>query len=47
MTVIGINDGRVKSISILTAGIHPMMESDVDTLPDCFRLEVQWTLAIH
>jgi len=47
MTVLVVNHGIVKSISILTAVIRPMIKFDVDELRDCFRPEVQWTLAIR
>jgi len=46
MTVAVINHGIIKSISILTAVIHPMIKLDVDKPRDCFRLEVKLTLAI-
>ena len=47
MTVLVVNHGIIKSISILTAVIHPMIKCDVDTPWDCFRQEVKWTLAIR
>jgi hypothetical protein len=46
MTVLVVNHGIIKSISILTAVIHLMIKCDVDKLRDSFRQEVQWTLAI-
>jgi len=46
MTVLVINHGIMKSISILTAVIRLMIKFDVDKLRDCFRQEVKWTLAI-
>jgi hypothetical protein len=45
MTALVFNDGIIKSISILTAVIRPMIQFDVDTPRACFRQEVQWTLA--
>jgi len=46
MTVLVVNHGIMKSISILTAVIRPMMKFDVDKPRDRFRQEVKWTLAI-
>jgi len=46
MTVLVVNDGIIKSISILTAVIRPIMKFDVDQLQDCFCPEAKWTLAI-
>ena len=46
MTILVVNHGIIKSISILTPVIRPMMKFDVDTPRDCFRLEVKWTLDI-
>jgi len=47
MTVLVGNHGIIKSISILTAVIRPMIKFDVDKPQDCFRQEVKWTLAIR
>jgi hypothetical protein len=47
MTVLVVNHGIIKSISILTAVIRPMIQFDVDKPRDCFRQEVKWTLAIR
>jgi len=47
MTVLVVNDGIIKSISILIAVIRPMIKFDVDKLQDCFWQEVKWTLAIR
>jgi len=47
MTVLVINDGIIKSISILTAVIRLRIKFDVDTPRDCFHQEVKWTLAIR
>jgi hypothetical protein len=47
ITVLVVNHGIIKSISILTAVIRPMMKFDVDKLWDCFRQEVKWMLAIR
>jgi len=41
MTVLVVNHGIIKSISILTAVICPLIEFDVDKLRDCFRQEVK------
>jgi len=41
MTVLVINYGIIKSISILTAVIHPMIKIDVDKPRECFRQEVK------
>jgi len=46
MTLIFVNHGMMKSISRLTTVIRPMIKFHLDTLWDCFRREVQWTLAI-
>jgi len=46
MTVLVVNHGNTKSISILVEGIRPMIRFDVDTPRDCFHQEVKWTLAI-
>jgi len=47
MTVLVIDHGITKSLSILTAVNRPMIEFDVDNPRDCFRQEVKWTLAIR
>ena len=47
MTVLVVNHGIIKSISILTAVILPMIKFDLDKPWDCFRKEAKWTLAIH
>jgi len=46
MTILVVNHGMKKSISILTTVIRPMMKFDVDEPRDRFRQEVKWTLAI-
>jgi len=46
MTVLVINHGIIKSISILSAVIRPMKKFDVAKPWDCYCLEVKWTLAI-
>jgi hypothetical protein len=46
MTVLVVNHGMIKSISIPTTVIRPMIQFDVGNLPDCFSQEVNWTLAI-
>ena len=47
MTVLVINHGIKKAISILSAVIRPMINFDVDKPQDCFYQEVKWTLAIR
>jgi hypothetical protein len=47
MTVLVVNHGIIKSISILTTVIRPMIKFDVHKPRDCFREEVMWTLAIR
>jgi hypothetical protein len=47
MTILVINNGIIKSISILTVVICPMIKFDFDKPRDCFRQEVQWTLTIR
>ena len=47
MTVLVINHGIIKSISVLTAVIRLMIKFDVDKPRDCFRHKVKWTLAIY
>ena len=46
ITILVINHGIIKSISILTAVIRPKINFDVDKPRDSFRPEVRWTLAI-
>jgi hypothetical protein len=46
MTVLVINHGIIKSISILTANIRPMLKFSVDKPLDCFLHKVKRTLAI-
>jgi len=47
MTVLVVNHGIIKSISIPTTVIWPVIKFDVDNPQDCFRQEVEWTLAIR
>jgi hypothetical protein len=47
MTVLVVKHGIIKSISILTEVIRPMIKFDVDKPRDCLREEVKWTLAIR
>jgi len=47
MTVLVVNHGIIKSISILTAVIRPMMKFDMDKSCHCSGKGVKWTLAIH
>jgi hypothetical protein len=46
MTVIVINHGIIKLISILAVINRLMMKFYVDKLRDCFRREVKWMVAI-
>jgi len=46
MTVFVVNNGIMKSISILTAVIRLMINFDAHTPWDCSCQEVKWTLAI-
>jgi len=41
MTVLVINGGIIKSISLLTVVVHPMMKFDVDNPRDCFHQVVK------
>jgi hypothetical protein len=41
MTVLVVNHGIIKSISILTMVVRSMMKSDVDTASACFCRELQ------
>jgi hypothetical protein len=47
MTILVVNHGIIKSISILTAVIRLMIKFDEDKPWDCLRQELQWTLAIR
>ena len=47
MTVLVVNHGIIKSISILTAVIRPMIKFDVDKPRDCLCQEEKLTLVIH
>ena len=47
MTVLVVNHGIIKSISILSMIIRPVIKFDVNKPRDCFRREVTWMLAIH
>jgi hypothetical protein len=46
MTILVVNDGIIKAISILTAVIRQMIKFDLDKPRDCFRQDLKWTLAI-
>jgi hypothetical protein len=46
MTVLVVNHGIIKSISILSTVIRPMIKFDVDKLRDYIRQEVQCMLSI-
>jgi hypothetical protein len=41
ITVLVVNHGMIKSITILTAVIRLMIKYDVDYPLDCFRQEIQ------
>jgi hypothetical protein len=47
MTVLVVNYGMIKPISILTAVILPIIKLDGNNPRDCFRQEVKWMLAIR
>jgi hypothetical protein len=47
LTVLVVNHEIIKSITVLTAAIRPMIQFDVYTPWDYFRQEVNCTLAIH
>jgi len=47
MTILVVNHGMIKSISIPTAVIRPMIKFDVDKPRDCFRQEEKSTLAVR
>ena len=47
MTVLVVNHGIIKSLSILTVVILPMIKFDGDKLRDCLHQEAKWTLAIR
>ena len=47
MTILVVNHGIIKCISILTAVIHPMIKFGGDILRNAFRQEVKRTLAIR
>jgi hypothetical protein len=47
MTVLVVIHGIIKSISILTAVICPMISVVVDKHWDCFRQEEKWIMAIR
>jgi hypothetical protein len=46
MTVLVVNHGSMKSISILTAVICLMIKYDINILQNCICQEEKWTLAI-
>jgi hypothetical protein len=45
-TLLVVNYGMKKCITILTAVVRTMVQCEVDKPRDCFRKEVNWTLAI-
>jgi len=47
MTVLVVNPGIMKFISILTTVVRPMIKYDVDKPWHCFRQDVKCTLAIR
>jgi hypothetical protein len=47
MTVLDVNHGILKSISMFTAVSCPMIKLVVDNLWDSFYQEVKWMLAIR
>jgi hypothetical protein len=47
MTDLVVNHGIIKSITILSAVIRPMIKFDVDKPRDCLVQEIKWTLAIR
>jgi hypothetical protein len=47
MTILVVDHGFVKSITILTAVIRQMIKLDVDNPGDSFRQEVKLMLATH
>ena len=47
MTVLVVNHGIIKLISILNGVIHLEIKFDVDQPRDFFPHQVKWTLAIH
>jgi len=47
ITILVINHGIIKSISILTVVIRPTIKFDVDKPRDYFRQELKWKLAIR
>jgi len=47
MIILVVNPGIIKSISILTAIIRPMIKFDLDSTGDCSGQKVLWTLAIR
>jgi hypothetical protein len=47
MTILVVNHGIIKSISILTVVIRLMIKFDVNKPRDCLHQAVQWTLDIR
>jgi hypothetical protein len=47
MTVLVVNHGIIKSISILTVVIRPMITFVIHQPRNCFQQEGKWTLAIR
>jgi len=46
MTILVVNHGLAKSISILTMVVPPMIQFQIDTLHDSSSQEEKWTLAL-
>jgi len=46
MTVLDVNHRIIKSFTIITVVIRPVIKFDVDKLWDGFRQEVKWMLGI-
>jgi len=47
MSILVVNPRIMKSISILTEDIRPMIQLDIDTPGNYSPQKVDWTLAIH
>jgi len=47
MTVLVVNHGIMKSISVLTTVIRLMIKLDVDIPRDCTQQKMKWTLALR
>jgi hypothetical protein len=47
MTILVVNHGIIKSISILTTVFRLMIKFDLDKPQECFRQDVKWMLDIR